>query len=335
MEAELLAGDLGQQVMIQQGDECLLRLGEGTAGERGRGQQAEAGARTDAKPPEELLVVGLQRTVGQIEGGDHLWGVEGRHARIAEPRRGVRQFVDQAAEAGRAIPRDRPAVSWIASGSRPLNFTAAAIWSASAARLSPTIRRNNVMASSTRRTSRVSERPPRSGSLRRVVIRIRDRLSHRQERADLIMPGRVVQDHDGAPPAQVSPPQRGALAGGFRYLRGRHGQHLEQTVQRLGRVERGATGIVGMKVEVEHPVRVLPGDQAGRADRQRGLSHARHALDDGDPRDAALLPGERGELFVAAHESAVSGGRVSGGAAPAGRPPEGLTASPESRLRMR
>ncbi len=106
VEAELLAGDLGQQVMIQQGDECLLRLGEGTAGQRGRGQQAEAGARTDAKPPEELLVVGLQRTVGQIEGGDHLWGVQGRHARIAEPRRGVRQFVDQAAEAGRAILRD-------------------------------------------------------------------------------------------------------------------------------------------------------------------------------------------------------------------------------------
>ena len=37
MEAELSAGDLGQQVIIQQGDERLLRLGEGTTTERTAG----------------------------------------------------------------------------------------------------------------------------------------------------------------------------------------------------------------------------------------------------------------------------------------------------------
>src|SRR6266705_5157611 len=107
------------------------------------------------------------------------------------------------------------------------------------------------------------------------------------------MPGSIVEDHDGAATARVGPPQRDALADGVRYLRGRHGQHLEQAVQRLGWVERRAPGIMGMKVEVERPVRVPPGDQAGRADRQRGLSHAWHALDYGDPGDAAVLSGEQ------------------------------------------
>ncbi len=112
------------------------------------------------------------------------------------------------------------------------------------------------------------------------------------------MPGGVVEDHDRATAAQVSPPQGGALADGVRYLRRWHGQHLEQSLQGLGRVERSALGIMGLKVEVQRPVRILPGDLAGGADRQRGLSHARHALDDG----GAGLPGEQLELVVAAHE---------------------------------
>ena len=124
VEAELTGGGLGQQVIIEQGDERLLRLGQGTAAQGGRGRQAEASARTDAQPPEELLMVGLQRTVGQIKGGYHL---RGRRAGVTQPRRGLRQFVDQAAEARRPSRAIRLAVSWIASGSRPHNSTAAAI----------------------------------------------------------------------------------------------------------------------------------------------------------------------------------------------------------------
>ncbi len=116
------------------------------------------------------------------------------------------------------------------------------------------------------------------------------------------MPGGVVEDHDGAPAAQVGPPQRDALADGVGYLRGRHREHPEQPAQRLSWAERTAPWIMGMKVEVERPVRVLPGDQAGRADRQRGLSHARHPLDDGDPRGASVFPGEQPEFLAAAHE---------------------------------
>src|SRR5450432_2373276 len=57
-----------------------------------------------------------------------------------------------------------------------------------------------------------------------------------------------------------------------------------------------------MKVEVEHSVRVLPGDNAGSADRQRSLSHARHALDHADPGGVTVLPGEQPEFLAAAHE---------------------------------
>ena len=296
MEAELSAGGLGQQVIIEQGDERLLRLGEGTAAQGGRGRQAEASARTDAQPPEELLMVGLQRTVGQIEGGYHLRGVEARHTGVTQPRWGVRQFVDQAAEARRAIVRDPAGGELDRERQPPAQFHGRRDLigvRGPALADDPPEQRDGLVGRQYVEGQRAAAevgKPAPGGDQDQAPAR------HRQERADLVMPGRVVQDHDGATPAQVGPPQCGALADGFRYLRGRHGHHLEQAVQCLGWVERGAPGIVGMKVEVERPVRVLPGDQAGRANRQRGLPHARHALDDGDPRDAAVLPGERCEL---------------------------------------
>jgi hypothetical protein len=91
----------------------------------------------------------------------------------------------------------------------------------------------------------------------------------------------------------MGPPQRRALADRGRYLRGRHGRHAEQVMQRLGRVERRVPRIMGVKIEKKRPVRVVPGGQAGGTDGQRGLSYAGHAFDDRDPGLAAVLPGQQ------------------------------------------
>ena len=124
----------------------------------------------------------------------------------------------------------------------------------------------------------------------------------RQQRAELVMPGRVVQDHHGGPPGQLGPPQGGALTDGLRDLSGRDRQHLQQLVQRFGRVQRRAARVVGVQVEVDRPVRVLVRDRAGRADGQRRLAHAGHALDDGDAGMTTGPLGEQGQLRAAAHE---------------------------------
>jgi len=84
VEAELAIGGPGQQVTIEQGDEGLLRLGDAAAVQGGRGRRAETSARADAQPPEEPLVVGFQRTVGQVEGGCYL---PGSRPLLGSPRR--------------------------------------------------------------------------------------------------------------------------------------------------------------------------------------------------------------------------------------------------------
>ena len=72
VEAELAGPVLRQQVMIKQGGAGFLRFGEGAAAQGGRGVQADQRAGVQAQPPEELLVVGVQRTVRQVEGRHHL-----------------------------------------------------------------------------------------------------------------------------------------------------------------------------------------------------------------------------------------------------------------------
>ena len=72
MEAELAGRGPGQQVVIEQGGEGLLRFGEGASPQRGRGLRADVSAGAQPEPPEEPLVVGFQRPVGEIEGRQHL-----------------------------------------------------------------------------------------------------------------------------------------------------------------------------------------------------------------------------------------------------------------------
>ncbi len=103
VEAELTVGGPGQQVTIEQRDERLLRLGDAAAVQCGRGRRAETCARAGAQPPEKPLMVGLQCTVGQIEGGYHL---RARRAGAAQPRGGLRHFLDQGVQAHRSVLRD-------------------------------------------------------------------------------------------------------------------------------------------------------------------------------------------------------------------------------------
>ena len=72
VEAVLAARRPRQQVVVEQGDQRLLGLGERAVAERGRRVQADVRARADPEPPEEPLVVRFQRPVGQVEGGHDL-----------------------------------------------------------------------------------------------------------------------------------------------------------------------------------------------------------------------------------------------------------------------
>ena len=102
MKTELAGWGPGQQVVIEQGGEALFCFGEGAAPQRGRRLQADMGTRAHPQLPEEPLVVGLQRAVGQVERRHQL------RAGRAWARRGereMRQFLDQVGEPGRVVLR--------------------------------------------------------------------------------------------------------------------------------------------------------------------------------------------------------------------------------------
>jgi hypothetical protein len=73
-------------------------------------------------------------------------------------------------------------------------------------------------------------------------------------------------------------------------------------VQRFGGVERGVPRVVAVEAEVEHTVRVLPGQDARGMHGQGGLAHTRHAYDHADPRGVALVPDEQAEFLVTPDE---------------------------------
>ncbi len=119
VEAELAIGGPGEQVAIEQGDEDLLRLGGCAVGQRSRGRQAETCARAGSQPPEEPLMIGFQRPVGQIEGGRQF---RARRAGATRHHRGLRQFLDQAVEAHRAVAHDPAGGELDREGQPPAQF---------------------------------------------------------------------------------------------------------------------------------------------------------------------------------------------------------------------
>ena len=233
-------GARAQQVMIEQGGQRLLRLGQGDPAQRGRGRQADrarmgssraAGRTAGARVPASGRT---RRRPTSPAGWPH--PVARHRASGTVPRPG------RAAAAGSRAPACPPPAGWPAAAAR----TAARPWPprprrgpGSAPRPGGTVRPRRPWAA---RRGSARATPGSPDRVRRVVIRIRLWPDDGQQWLDLVRPGRVVQDHDRAAAAQLGPEQRGALAGGVRDPGGGRGEHPEQPVQRLGRVERRQPG---------------------------------------------------------------------------------------------
>ena len=104
-----------------------------------------------------------------------------------------------------------------------------------------------------------------------------------QQRGDLLMGGRVIEQQQHLLPGQEVPPPSGpGRQAGRDLLRpGPGGQ--QQAGQRVGRVDRPLTRRVGVQRQEELPVRELFGQPVRRVDRKRRLADPGHPADRVDP----------------------------------------------------
>jgi hypothetical protein len=115
----------------------------------------------------------------------------------------------------------------------------------------------------------------------------------RQQRPDLVVPGRVVQQQQDLLPGHLGTPPglTGLLAGRDPLRRDASGQ--QQAGQRVGRVNRPLAGRVGVQRQEELPVGEAPGEPVRGVHGEGGLADARHAVDGVDRHGSAV--GKAGE----------------------------------------
>ncbi len=232
VEPELAARGRGQQVMVEQDADGLLRLGEGAAAQGRRRVQADLSAGAHAQPPEELLMTGLKGAVGQVEGRHPLQAC----ACLVDEGRRARQFRHEVAQPGRVVLSQPARGELDGEWQAPAHFHGRRhLVVVAALSRDPPEQRDRVLdgqhIQGQRRGIGKAGNPMPAGDQDQGPA------AGRQQRIDLVQAGGVVQDHHGAAPAELGPPQRRALAERLGYLRGRHSEHLEQEAQRLGRVE--------------------------------------------------------------------------------------------------
>ena len=101
----------------------------------------------------------------------------------------------------------------------------------------------------------------------------------RQQRTDLIMPGRVIeQQQDPLARDVVTPPVRAGLQAGRDVLHS-DASRQQQASQRISRADRRLTRGVGVQRKEELPVREPPGQPVRGVHREGGLADPRHPVD--------------------------------------------------------
>ena len=110
----------------------------------------------------------------------------------------------------------------------------------------------------------------------------------RQQRPDLLVPGRVVQQKEDPLARDVITPAAGpGRHPGRDLLHGDTGRQ-EQARQRVGRADRPLAGGVGVQREEELAVREVPGQPVRGVHGQGRLADAGHPVDDADPQRPAV-----------------------------------------------
>ncbi len=130
----------------------------------------------------------------------------------------------------------------------------------------------------------------------------------RQQRPDLLMPGRVIQHQQDLPAGhEVTPPGRTGFEPRWDLRRGEPGGQ-QQAGQRIRRIDRPLAGGVGVQQQEKLPVRKSPGQPVRGVHRERGLADPGHTADGMDTnypatsRQAGQRPRQLRELSPAASE---------------------------------
>ena len=355
------AGCPREQVAVGEHRQRALRLGQRHPGEGGGGGHAHPGARADTEQPEQPPFRVAERAVGGVERGQHLWpdsvtGQRGRGPRRLSgpwdqgPRRlsgqrgqGPRRLSGPATEGHRAVPpdaaggeadRERQPPAPLHGGADLLGVDRPGVPGDPPEQCDGLFHWQHVEWQDAR-AGGTGELAP-GGDQYQALARFR------QQRAELIVTARVIENHDGPAAGELRLPQRGPLREAVWYPGGGHPQHLEQPPQRLGGGERLARRVVGAQVEIQRPIRVPSGHEARGADGESCLPDPGHALDDRDAGDRRVLAREHAQFRAPAHEPGGLGregvGRWCRAASPVGggRAERGVAAQhPLMQLRQR
>ena len=213
-------GGLGQQVLVVQAVQVAAGGGQVGAGQRGRGVGVDVGARVHAQAAEQPLLTWGQVLVGQVERSRHrqllrthqLQPARRRGQLGGQVRRGpgrvMVQLPGQHPDRQRQVPAQPGDL-----GGRPVTRAQARAAGQPGQQRRGLRRRQRVQADRRRVLQR--GQVPTAGDQHHAAR------GARQQRGDLLMPGRVIQQQqDLLPGHQITPPGRPGLHAGRQVLRG-------------------------------------------------------------------------------------------------------------------
>ena len=302
MQLVAAGGGLGEQVLVIQLIQVAAGVVQAGVVQRGGGVGVEAGPGNQAEPAEQPLLACGEVLVGQVERGRDRQ-VLGVHQRQPVPGRGqARRPGSPAVQAGwwRSWLASIPIASGRYPHSRVISPTAASPALQPGPGRQPGQQRRRLAGGkgvqADHRGVLQRGQPPAAGDQHQAAR------GAGQQRPDLLMPGRVIQQQQDLLARHViAPPRRPGLQPG-RDLRRGHPGGQQQAGQRIGRVDRPLPGGVGVQRQEELPVREAPGQPVRGVHREGGLADPGHPVDRVD----AHHPAARGQ----ARQAPPSAGRA-------------------------
>ena len=276
------AGRLGQQVVIVQAVQVAAGGGQIRAVQGGRGVRVDVAARVHAQPAEQPLLAGRQVLVGQVERGRHgqvlrahqlqpvhLGGQVGGQVRRG-PGRVMMQLAGEHPDRQRQVPAQPGDLC-----GRPVARAQAGAPGQPGQQRRGLTRRQGIQADRRRVLQR--GQVPAAGDQHQAAR------GARQQRGDLLMPGRVIQQQQCLLPGQVIAPPRGpGLHAGRDLLRPDSGAQ-QQAGQRVHGLDRPLARRVRVQRQEKLPVREAAGQPVRRVHREGRLADPGHPADRVDP----------------------------------------------------
>ncbi len=315
---EVTAGrGLGDQMMVVQLIEQAAGALQAGVVEGGRGVGVDVRARSQAQPAEQPLLGRGEIGVGQVERGRDRQILR---AHDGQPVAGRRQVSGQlSTTAGRVVPQlpaEHPDRQRQVPGQ--LGYLPGRALPGSQVRPArqPGQQHRRLVGGQSAEADHhgvfQSDQPPAAGDQDQAAGRAG------QERPDLLMPGRVIQQQQDLLARDiVTPPARPGLQAGRDVLLGDAGRQ-QQAGQRVGWANRPLAGSVGVQGKEELPVREARGQLVRGVHRKGRLADPRHPVNHADPwrpsvrGPAGLRSQQPRQLRVAAGKAAHIPGQAPG-----------------------